>query len=65
MDRNIEDVDIDFSKLVYKINQAKMFIEKVTIIYESSLNKYLDELKKIENVEVIDEITYASQRMKN
>ncbi len=65
MARNIGDVEIDFSKLINKINKAKDFIENVSIVYEDSLDMYLEELKKIENVEVIDEITYASQQMTN
>jgi len=54
-----EDAAINFSALIKKINSAKEFIEKVSIVYDDMMEEYLDELKEIENVKLIDDVTFA------
>ena len=60
--RQIDEADIDFSRLINAVNKAKAFIDKATVIYDESLNKYIEELKKIENVEIMDKIEFCSPK---
>ncbi len=56
MIRNIEEVDLDFSRLINVLHKAKDEIEKVVIILDESMEKYKEVLNTIENVEFIDEL---------
>lgn len=55
MIRGIEEADIDFSKLLTALDQAKNEIETVKIILDESLAKYRDQLSEIENADFVDE----------
>lgn len=57
MIRGIEEADINFSKLLTALNQAKNEIETVKIILDDSLAKYKEQLSEVENVDFVDEKT--------
>ncbi|MGA1871093.1 MAG: type I-B CRISPR-associated protein Cas7/Csh2 [bacterium] len=56
--RNVNEAEIDFSKLVDAINKASEYIEKVQIVIDDSMTAYKQELDKIHQVELIDEIRF-------
>jgi len=55
MIRSIDDIKIDFTRLIKVINNSKDEIENVNIILDESMNKYKNELEKIINVKFIEE----------
>ena len=61
MIRNIEEAELDFSKLIEKLNKAETEIEKIVIILDDSIEKYKKDLEKIKKVEFIDELEILNQ----
>ncbi|MEA3452420.1 MAG: type I-B CRISPR-associated protein Cas7/Csh2 [Bacteroidota bacterium] len=56
MIRNINEVELDFSRLIKVLDNAKNEIEKVVIVLDESMGKYKEELNQINNVEFIHEL---------
>lgn len=59
------DAGIDFSKLIKAINQAESFIDEVEVVYDSTMEEYLEALKGIENVTFIDDVAFAGKSSKD
>lgn len=59
MIREVDEADIDFSKLINAISRANKFIEKVKIVYDESLKKYIKQFSKLKNVEFIDDVDFC------
>lgn len=53
------DADIDFSKLIRAIVQAEPFVDEVLVVYDASMEEYLDVFRGIKNVRIVDDVTFA------
>ncbi len=66
MIRSIKEAEIDFSRLIAAINRAKNFIESISIVYEESCKKYVDQLEQLqldaEKISIEDEVEFASEK---
>ncbi len=56
MIRNINEAELDFSRLIKVLDNAKDEIEKVVVVLDESMEKYKEELSQIENVEFVNEL---------
>lgn len=56
--RQVEEAEIDFGRLVSSINKAEKHIEAVEIVYDESLQKYMEILQEIKAVKIIDEMEF-------
>lgn len=56
MIREIQDADLDFSRLIKILNKAENEIEEVVIILDESMEKYRDVLNKITKVKFTEEL---------
>ena len=59
--RSLDEAEFDFSELIKVLNSAESFIEKVQVVLDNKMEKYKDELVKIEKIEFVEETKLFNQ----
>lgn len=58
--RQVSEAELDFSNFISTVNKAESYIDSVEIVCDDSLQHYKTELKQIKNVNIMDEVEFAS-----
>lgn len=61
MIRSIEDAEINLKEFIQSLNNIKDYITKVEVVLDDSMKRYKEELNKVENVDIVDEIEFLKK----